>query len=126
MDWFDRKVLQYVLLWAPFGGMDDEDVYQEFGMGVDQLNERFNSVISTLSGCGSHIDDTDRDLLARARRHQLSGRLKHAGPSWVTPDSTPPSGRMAHVREVRSLRQQHAAKLSIHQRFPMNAGCDTS
>jgi hypothetical protein len=44
-------------------------------------------------------------LLARARRHQLSGRLKHAGPAWVTPDSTPPSGRMAHVRELRSLRQ---------------------
>jgi len=105
MDWFDRKVLQYVLFWAPAGGMDDEDVFPEFGMRVDQLNERFNSIISTLSGCSSHIDDTDRDLLARARRHQLSGRLKHAGPAWVTPDSTPPSGRMAHVRELRSLRQ---------------------
>jgi len=105
MDWFDRKVLQYVLFWAPAGGMEDEDVFPEFGMRVDQLNERFNSIISTLSGCSSHIDDTDRDLLARARRHQLSGRLKHAGPSWVTPDSTPPSGRMAHGREMRSLRQ---------------------
>ena len=61
MDWFDRKVLQYVLLWAPAGGMDDEDVFPEFGMRVDQLNERFNSIISTLSGCSSHIDDTDRD-----------------------------------------------------------------
>ena len=105
MDWFDRKVLHYVLFWAPAGGMDDEDVFPEFGMRVDQLNERFNSIISTLSGCSNNIDDTDRDLLARARRHQLSGRLKHAGPSWVTPDSTPPSGRMAHVREMRSLRQ---------------------
>ena len=64
-----------------------------------------SAIISTLSWWSSHIDDTDRDLLARARCHQLSGRLKHAGPSWVTPDSTPPSGRMAHVREVRSLRQ---------------------
>ena len=71
MDWFDRKVLHYVLFWAPAGGMDDEDVFPEFGMRVDQLNERFNSIISTLSGCSSHIDDTDRDLLARARRHQL-------------------------------------------------------
>lgn len=80
LDWFDRKVLQYVLLWAP-SGMYDEDVYPEFGMGVDQLNERFNAIISTLSGCTSTIDDTDRDLLARARRHQLSGPFTHAGPS---------------------------------------------
>jgi hypothetical protein len=36
-------------------------VFPEFGMRVDQLNERFNSIISTLSGCSSHIDDTDRD-----------------------------------------------------------------
>ena len=79
-------------------------VFPEFGMRVDQLNERFNSTTARLSGCNSNIDDTDRDLLARARRHQLSRRLKHAGPSWVTP-STPPSGRMAHGREMRSLRQ---------------------
>ena len=38
MDWFDRKVLQYVLFWGPAGGMDDEDVFPEFGMRVDQLN----------------------------------------------------------------------------------------
>jgi len=105
MDWFDRKVLHYVLFWAPAGGMDDEDVFPEFGMRVDQLNERFNSIISTLSGCSNNIDDGDRDLLARAHRHQLSGRLEHGGPSWATPDSTPSSGRMAHVREMRSLRQ---------------------
>jgi len=105
MDWFDRKVLHYVLFWAPAGGMDDEDVFPEFGMRVDQLNERFNSIISPLSGCSNNIDDGDRDLLARARRHQLSGQLEHGGPSWATPDSTPSSGRMAHVPEMRSLRQ---------------------
>ena len=104
MDWFDRKVLQYVLFWAPAGGMDNEDVFPEFGMNVDQLNERFDSIISTLSGC-SIIDESDRDLLARARRHHLSGRVKHAGPSCVTPDSTPASRRIARVRQVRSLRQ---------------------
>ena len=105
VDWFDRKVLQYVLFWAPAGGMDDEDVFPEFGMRVDQLNERFNSIVSTLRGCSSNIDATDRDLLVRARRHQLSGRLRHAGPSCLTPDSTPSSRRMAHVQEMRSPRQ---------------------
>jgi hypothetical protein len=106
MDWFDRKVLQYVLFWAPAGGMEDDDVFPEFGMRVEQLNERFNTIISTLSACSNNIDDTDRDLLARARRHQLSGRVKHGSPSCVTPDSTPSSSKcMAHVRENRFLRQ---------------------
>jgi hypothetical protein len=105
MDWFDRKVLQYVLFWAPAGEMDDEDVFPEFGMRVDQLNERFNSIISPLSGRSNNIDDSDRDLLARARRHQLSGGLKHCGPSRATPDPTTSPGRMAHASEMRSLRQ---------------------
>ena len=51
--------------------MYDEDVYPKFGTGVDQLNERFNSIFSTLSGGTNNIDDTDRDLLVSARRHQL-------------------------------------------------------
>jgi hypothetical protein len=80
MDWFDRKILQYVLLWASSGAMYEEDVYPEFGMGVDQLNERFSTIISTLSACTSHLDETDHDLLARARRHQLSGPAKDADP----------------------------------------------
>jgi hypothetical protein len=40
--------------------------FPELGMRVDQLNERFNSIISTLSSGSSNIDHTDRDLLARA------------------------------------------------------------
>ena len=63
MDWFDRKVLHYVLFWAPAGGMDDEDVFPEFGMRVDQLNERFDSIISTLSGRGNNIGDSIDALL---------------------------------------------------------------
>jgi hypothetical protein len=105
MDWFDRKVLHYVLFWAPAGGMDDEDVFPEFGMRVDQLNERFDSIVSTLSGRSNNIGDSDRDLLARARRHRLADRLEHGGPSWATSGPTPSSGRMAHLRQMRSLRR---------------------
>ena len=26
MDWFDRKIVEYVVMWAPHGGVHDEDV----------------------------------------------------------------------------------------------------
>ena len=81
MDWFDRKVLEYVLLWAPCGTMFDEDVFPEFGMRVDQLNERFNAIITTLSARAGELDYLDRDLLARARRHQLSGPAMRQDPT---------------------------------------------
>ena len=75
MDWFDRKVLLYVLFWASAGGMDDEDVFPEFGMRVDQLNERFNSIVSTMSGCSTKSTPPIVTSCRPARRHQLSGRL---------------------------------------------------
>ena len=87
MDWFDRKVLQYVLFWDPAGGMDDEDVFPEFGMRVDQLNERFNSIISTLSGCSSNIDDTSA---ACGRSSRCRRRFRGAsGPRPPSPTASP-------------------------------------
>jgi hypothetical protein len=73
MDWFDRHILQYVLWWAPSGEMYDEDVFPEFGMGVEQLNERFTRIVAKLASCDDDLDAVDRDLLSRARRHQLFG-----------------------------------------------------
>jgi hypothetical protein len=26
MDWFDRKIVEYVVMWVPYGGVHDEDV----------------------------------------------------------------------------------------------------
>jgi hypothetical protein len=45
----------------------------------ETLATRFSTIISTLSACTSHLDETDRDLLARARC-QLSGPVKDVDP----------------------------------------------
>jgi hypothetical protein len=50
----------------------------------ETLATRFSTIISTLSACTSHLDETDRDLLARARRHQLPGPVKDVDPPPIS------------------------------------------
>jgi len=68
LDWFDREIVCYVLLWAPHGEVWDEDVYPMFGMTVEQLVDRFHRIIdiSVLRlGC---LAKSDRELLDKARQ----------------------------------------------------------
>jgi hypothetical protein len=79
MDWFDRRIVEYVLMWAPFGRLPDEDVFPEFGMTGHQLWARF---IKLTSGDGDH-DDLDQALIVRARA---------VAPPAATPLSSPKTG----------------------------------
>ncbi|MCW2688367.1 MAG: hypothetical protein JWR37_3257 [Mycobacterium sp.] len=74
MDWFDRKIVEYVLMWAPYGHLHDEDVFPEFGMGARQLHKRFATIISTLTSRAGDLDDLDRALVARAHHLSISPR----------------------------------------------------
>jgi len=66
LDWFDREIVRYVLLWAPHGEMWNEDVYPMFGMTVEQLLVRFHRIIATsVPGIGSLVQ-SDRELLDKA------------------------------------------------------------
>jgi RNA polymerase sigma-70 factor (ECF subfamily) len=67
LDWFDRDILCFVLLWAPHSEMWDEDVYPRFGMTVEQLVERFHRVIDTSVPRLGRLAKRDRELLDRAR-----------------------------------------------------------
>jgi RNA polymerase sigma-70 factor, ECF subfamily len=68
LDWFDREIVRYVLLWAPHGEVWDEDVYPTFGMTVEQLVDRFHRIIDTsVPGLG-HLAKSDRELLDKARQ----------------------------------------------------------
>jgi RNA polymerase sigma-70 factor, ECF subfamily len=68
LDWFDREIVRYVLLWAPEGEVWDEDVYPEFGMTVEQLVNRFHRIIdASVPGLG-RLAKSDRDLVDKARR----------------------------------------------------------
>ncbi|MDT5075792.1 MAG: polymerase sigma-70 factor, subfamily [Mycobacterium sp.] len=73
MDWFDRKIVEYVLLWAPYGRLHDEDVFPEFGMGAYQLYERFSRITSTMASRAAYLDDLDRALVDRARHLPSAG-----------------------------------------------------
>lgn len=66
MDWFDRRIVEYVLMWAPYGRLLDEDVFPKFGMGALPLWARFAAIVSKSSRAGD-LDDLDRALVARAR-----------------------------------------------------------
>jgi RNA polymerase sigma-70 factor (ECF subfamily) len=68
LDWFDREIVRYVLLWAPHGQAWDEDVYPTFGMTVEQLVDRFHRIIdASVPGLG-RLAKSDRELLDKARQ----------------------------------------------------------
>ena len=68
LDWFDREIVRFVLLWAPHGEICAEDVYPTFGMTVDQLTDRFHRIIDTSAPRLGRLAKSDRELLNNARR----------------------------------------------------------
>jgi RNA polymerase sigma-70 factor, ECF subfamily len=77
LDWFDREIVRYVLLWLPHGEMWDEDVYPMFGMTAEQLVDRFHRIIATSVPRSDSLAKSDRELLDKAR--QLPGAFGQAG-----------------------------------------------
>jgi RNA polymerase sigma-70 factor (ECF subfamily) len=68
LDWFDREIVRYVLLWGPHGEARDEDVYPTFGMTVEQLVDRFHRIIDTCLPRLGRLIKSDRELLDKARQ----------------------------------------------------------
>lgn len=66
LDWFDREIVRYILLWAPHGEMWEEDVYPRFGMTVDQLVNRFRRIIATSVPLLGRLAKSDRELVDKA------------------------------------------------------------
>jgi RNA polymerase sigma-70 factor (ECF subfamily) len=77
LDWFDREIVRYVLLWLPYGEMWDEDVYPMFGLTAEQLVDRFHRIIATSVPRLDRLAKSDRALLDKAR--QLPAVLGQAG-----------------------------------------------
>lgn len=67
MDWFDRRIVEYVLTWAPYGRRMDEDVFPTFEMAPRQLWARFTAIVTTLTASAGDLNDCHRALVARAR-----------------------------------------------------------
>ena len=51
MDWFERRIVQYMLQWHPFGGPPEDDVLPHFGMSPPQLERRFNRIVKKIRRC---------------------------------------------------------------------------
>jgi RNA polymerase sigma-70 factor, ECF subfamily len=77
LDWFDREIVRYVVLWLPHGEMWDEDVYPMFGMTAEQLVDRFHRIIATSVPRLDRLVKSDRALLDKAR--QLPAVFGQAG-----------------------------------------------
>lgn len=68
MDSFDRQIMQFMLVWAPFGGPPEEDVFPRFGLTKTQLGQRFDEIASALMSSGAEPTGCDAELLTLIRR----------------------------------------------------------
>jgi hypothetical protein len=79
IDPFDRDILKYMLLWGPHGALDDEDLYPEFGMNVEQFRRRFVHLVTSYALW--RLDPADRALVEGARRYlrhcEIAGLRAH-------------------------------------------------
>ncbi|MDV3128547.1 hypothetical protein M1247_26815 [Mycobacterium sp. 21AC1] len=69
MDSFDRRILQFVLAWAPYGGPREDEVWNQFGMTVEQLRDRFSRLVTDLVARLRSLPATDRALVEKACVH---------------------------------------------------------
>jgi ribosome-associated protein len=109
MDWFERRILQYVLAWGPHGSMSDEDTFPEFGMKVTQLYERFARIIAASRDQVNRLDDADRKLITRARSFHLRTHQPCVQPDSVSGGADVGSNSVSAQR-IRANRMHDAAR----------------
>lgn len=81
LDKFDRDLLKFALLWAPYGGPPADELFPEFGITSQQLVPRIRAIVTQY--VHRPICRSDRGLLLQAMQH-----LRHL----VVPKG-PPNGR---------------------------------
>ena len=79
MESFDRHLLQFVLMWTPFGGPTDADTFRGSGCAAWSVHDRFIAITTSVGSQLSSLDDDDADLVRRAQAHL------HAVPSLASP-----------------------------------------
>jgi len=46
MDRFDQEILNFIRMWAPYGGPPEDEILPAFGMTPEQLVDRFHDIIA--------------------------------------------------------------------------------
>ncbi len=65
---FDRSLIDYVLLWTPFGGPPEDEVFPQFGFRRAQLERRFCRIMLRMVADENVLTESDRELLGAVRR----------------------------------------------------------
>ena len=66
LDWYDRKILTFMLEWAPQSEPPREQSYAHFGIDARRVMRRFNAVIEAFSSNEMPLAEADLHLLRRA------------------------------------------------------------
>lgn len=64
IDPFDRAILDFFLIWEPFGGPPDDECIPQFGLTPRQLEQRVTSLVE--NGRRARYGPSDRAKLVRA------------------------------------------------------------
>lgn len=62
---YERRMLEMFVIWSPYGGPPDDEVWMEFGISSDLLVERVTAIVSCCFR--EFVCKEDRYLLLRAR-----------------------------------------------------------
>ena len=76
MDWFDRRIVQYMLCWHPFGGPPEDEVLPGFGMSLPQLNRRFSRIVKSMESHRDSLHTEDAALLTAVNRVKVEAAVR--------------------------------------------------
>jgi hypothetical protein len=86
VDWFERRIVQYMLQWHPFGGPPEDDVLPHFGMSPPQLERRFNRIVKKMENERDSLREEDSSLLIAVYRIKPEAAVrrepKSVAPMW--------------------------------------------
>jgi hypothetical protein len=85
LDWFDRKIIEFILAWAPYDGPTDDETFPEFGMSTEDLKARFVEIIAMQTLLRHVMGSDDLVLLQRAQAHAYYLHITHHPPLSVDP-----------------------------------------
>jgi hypothetical protein len=67
LDWYDRRILEFVVECGPRAQPTDEQTFACFGISAQRVMRRLDAVIGLDDVPGMPLGESDRDLLKRAR-----------------------------------------------------------
>jgi len=67
LDWYDRRILEFVVECGPCSQPTDEQTLACFGISAQRVLRRLEAVIDLADAPGTTLGEPDRDLLKRAR-----------------------------------------------------------